>query len=409
MSKIYALKEFKDRPQRKGADFQKELKILKRLQLCPHEHIVTHLVTWTQSDRYYMLFPYAQCNLRLYMQQWNFGDFSSEKNCWFLDQICGLSDALRNIHNLSTESDPNQESPGAAGASLRHELRPENSRSDPNRLNTPTSRVRESGWHHDLKPENILFFPDHYDGQDSRTAGYGRFCIADFGSGKVHTYRSISINTQSPNGTLTYEPPERLAEGRTSRPYDIWSLGCVYLELILWAIVGYDAVREFGEERLGRRNLSSKVEVISDDAFFHVNVQNEVEVRPAVTNKIRFLETEVHRRQLVAFGGILSMIEQMLNPKHEQRISAIKLWNHLDYLRTHVTGDAGSSEENDLEPLVPSVPPGLSERRTPSPQLLITDRLTQSPLDSRYFINRRRTNSNNSSTGSTLSPTIPLG
>jgi serine/threonine protein kinase len=36
---------------------------------------------------------------------------------------------------------------------------------------------------------------------------------------------------------------------KTSRPYDLWSLGCVYLELLVWYLEGFDKLTEFRDTR----------------------------------------------------------------------------------------------------------------------------------------------------------------
>lgn len=206
-----ALKEFRHRPNRGTSDFEKESKILNELRKYRHDHIVTHLATWTQDEMYCMLFPYAQCNLSEWMQQNDPQMDSTGHLLWLLEQFKGLGSALKQIHDLSVDDSVSKPL-----------LQPP----------SPTAqRDHKSGWHHDLKPENILFF---YESNPPR----GSFRIADWGSGKVNTYRSGSIGTETPTGTLTYEPPEIMLEGKTSRPYDVWSLGCVFLELLVWALSG---------------------------------------------------------------------------------------------------------------------------------------------------------------------------
>lgn len=139
-SNVFAVKEFRDRPQRANSDFQKELRMLDELRKYRQDHIVTHLATWEQDGKYCMLFPYALCNLRQYMRRTPFDKTNSEKTLWLLDQFRGVAFALRNIHNLSDVDSP-------VSASTQ--------------LNTPAPGLRRSGWHHDLKPENIFFFQGH--------------------------------------------------------------------------------------------------------------------------------------------------------------------------------------------------------------------------------------------------------
>ena len=171
------------------------------------------------------------------MKREQFGACTKKRILWFLRQYRNLADALRNIHNIT-----------------------EVLLSSSN-LVSSDQVSRKYAWHHAVKSQNILFFRGT--GSENEI-----FKIAGFGSGKVHTLRSGSANTNSPHGTVTYEPPEaQLGERATSRPYDIWSLGCVLLELLLWAVFGFDFVQNFAEERRGRSFPDSKTNILIDDAF----------------------------------------------------------------------------------------------------------------------------------------------
>ena len=247
-----------------------------------------------------MLFPYAQCNLRQYMRRSTFNLSNARNSLWLLEQLLGLADALREIHNMATK----ESSSSAAN------------------LTAPRQGMQKSGWHHDLKPENILFYRD-------RGSAYGRLCIADFGSGKVHTYRSGSVNTASANGTLTYEPPEAQAEGRTSRPYDVFSLGCVFLELLIWAVCDYRSVRSFNSERVARRSPGSQVDLVKDDGFWQRTESGLFTIRKTVTDWIQELQLKEHH-----FQEVLGLIVDMLEPDKRTRITAVHLWNTLNTICT---------------------------------------------------------------------------
>ena len=292
------MKEFKDRPDRGDNDFQKELKVLDELRKYPLRHIVTHLATWTQGGRYYMLFPYAQCNLRQYMKWLQFGAPTKENILWLIRQFRGLAEALKDIHDLS-----------GAGAL----------QSAPN-LGAPFGGERKAGYHHDLKPENILYY-----------MAAGNFLISDFGSGKIHTYRSGSYDTSSANGTLTYEPPEAAKAGRkTSRPYDMWSFGCVFLELLIWAVLGFESVEDFRSKRVDRRYPGSQTDIVTDDAFWQMLPNGAVTVRKSVENCIQALRDGVLRQRNQPFKEISELILKMLDTDKETRILALDLHDTLD-------------------------------------------------------------------------------
>ncbi|KAL8688219.1 MAG: hypothetical protein Q9218_005818 [Villophora microphyllina] len=347
----FALKIFIDRPSRTGATFDKELRILDELRKHSNDHIATHLATWTQDGKYYMLFPYAQCNLGQYMRRVTFGNPTKKNTLWFLRQLLGLASALRQIHNLSGPE-------GTAGSST-------------NLLAPAVKDLRKSGWHHDLKPENILYF---------RIQNYmlGEFHIADFGSGKVHTYRSGSVNTKSPNGTQTYEPPEFAKEGATSRPYDMWSMGCVFLELLVWAIFDYEAVKTFATNRGGRRFPDSQTEFTDDDAFWQMDEEGNISLRQAVVYWLKELRSTLQPHRLKYFEKVLDLIERMLDTDRRTRILALDLWDTLERIFKQANVDMKRVEDDALLADVdiqskdaPTYLPRLStvapDRRTPEP------------------------------------------
>ncbi|KAG4436079.1 hypothetical protein IFR05_008435 [Cadophora sp. M221] len=97
--------------------------------------------------------------------------------------------------------------------------------------------------HGDIKPENILRFP----GPDESRIGL--FKISDLGSAKHHAVVT-RLRGQTAGGrwaTKVYEPPESMTNklGATPRLYDIWSMGCVTLEWIIWLLYGNEELAEF--------------------------------------------------------------------------------------------------------------------------------------------------------------------
>ena len=276
-----------------------------------------------------MLFPYAQCNLRQYMSRRPFRP--REEILWFLEQLHGLASALKMIHDLTHED-------GLAEPSSP--------------MLQPPSPVhpgeRRAGWHHDLKPENILYFW-HTD------PPRGNFRISDWGSGKVNTYRSGSIKTPSPNGTPTYEPPEVIVEGTTSRPHDVWSLGCVFLELLVWALIGFEAVEKLKYERFGRRDLSS-ASSREDDAFWQRTESQGIVLRKAVLECISILEDRIQRSQrLKPFEAVINLIKAMFNINSERRIIALNVEDTLSRicLNTQVELNDSDSTPTDNDPAIP--------------------------------------------------------
>ena len=75
--------------------------------------------------------------------------------------------------------------------------------------------------------------------------------VADFGLATFHRNDSKDERRQA-HRVPTYEPPENQHSEITSQKYDIWSLGCLFLEFATWLVSGFHAVQEeFSTLRIG--------------------------------------------------------------------------------------------------------------------------------------------------------------
>ncbi|KAJ9144603.1 Kinase-like protein [Pleurostoma richardsiae] len=199
--------------------FQQEAHMLKRFG-AKRPHIVTLLATIAyekglSGKQYCLLFPWAENDLLGFWKQTPTRDYRSYK--WIAEQCWGLVDAVAYIHD----------------SGLKNE-----------------SGDRLFGQHGDIKPENILWY---------KLGGKEILVLSDLGIAEVH--REISRSTQKPIKIVSwdYRPPERDMEapdgigtdalGTVSRAFDIWTLGCVFLEFTVWALDGPEGVECFKEKR----------------------------------------------------------------------------------------------------------------------------------------------------------------
>jgi len=126
--------------------------------------------------------------------------------------------------------------------------------------------------HGDLKPENILWFKPQANEVDS----IGTLKIADWGLARQHNLetKQRSNKTSTGSGTRRYEPPEEeTGEGlwanalspaqagkqqkKRSRLYDVWAMGCITLEFIVWLRYGLEGLRGFNAQIKGDYNSES--------------------------------------------------------------------------------------------------------------------------------------------------------
>lgn len=103
------------------------------------------------------------------------------------------------------------------------------------------------GFHADITPENVLFF------RTSDPKDLGLLSISDFGLSSLHrsASRSKIPNIEVPGAPGNgYRPPECDIEGGiVSQGYDVWTLGCLFLEMLTWLMGSRDLLKEFQEER----------------------------------------------------------------------------------------------------------------------------------------------------------------
>jgi len=214
--------------------------MLKEFSKHKHPHLVRLLATYHFGKAYYLLFPYAKYNLRKYWEATSLPKFEEAMLSWSLHQCKAIASGLHLIH--------------------------EHHKTQDSEVGIP-DEDRAYGRHGDIKPENILWSIE-VDKRHEKCCfpEQGFLLIADFGLMDIHKRLTRSrILAETIGGSQTYEPPEVRLKQQVSRGYDIWSLGCLYLEFITWIMLGQEGLGRFLEAR-------SKTDdpVISDDTFYTI-------------------------------------------------------------------------------------------------------------------------------------------
>lgn len=222
--------------------YQRELSALERTcaQIQKETHLIKLLLTFQHGENYYLLFEWADGNLEEFWKK-NIVTPTLDTAKWAAEQCLGLANAIKRIHGLTTWQKQEIDSRLSVGG------------------------VEEKHWgrHGDLKPNNILWFAKYGEHRD-------HLVVSDLGLTRYHSFLTRShVPRSSIEGcTWTYRPPEMDLGGNISQKYDIWSLGCVFLEFCTWYLEGIEGVEQF----IFGRIAEDKSEVLNakEDKYFDI-------------------------------------------------------------------------------------------------------------------------------------------
>lgn len=229
-------------------DFEAEVETLRRFSGDhSHEHLVSLLTTFKKGRDYHLVFHWAESDLHGFWRNNDPGSPLDKDNLtWLIGQCRGIADGVHRIHEyqLSHKID--------RGNQHKHDGTHHGPRPD-----------QLFGRHTDIKPENFLLYKKKGAPHDRGTIKLTDFGLCEFhGAGtrsRINKSRIIAI-------TPTYRPPEcDMDQGLISRSFDIWSLGCVYLEFITWYLGGWEYLAEFMSSR-----KSKDIYGFNSDQFFEI-------------------------------------------------------------------------------------------------------------------------------------------
>lgn len=166
-----------------------------------HRHLMKALFAFSHGDKHFIALPLAKGSLETF---WQSGTALSQDPKFILQQCFLITDGLQNIHEYNDNR-------------------------------TDASHKIIMGRHGDIKPRNILWF-------ENASTEENRLVLSDFTLVRFHLQGTNEETTLSDiGGTQTYRAPEKDVRPRrhVSPKYDVWSLGCVFLEIISCYLVGY--------------------------------------------------------------------------------------------------------------------------------------------------------------------------
>ncbi|KAK4064164.1 uncharacterized protein Triagg1_9143 [Trichoderma aggressivum f. europaeum] len=260
--------------------YEKEKHTLEMMKKLDNKHLIKAIATYTKGNDRYFLFPWANGGNLEQLLQSKRGTLDKDLVGWVLDQIVGLSEAIKALHDKNIR-------------------------------------------HGDIKPSNVLCSKP-----ETGNVGQSTLIIADVGLAKQHMdyTRNRNNTTTTRHGSITYEPPEVSPKRQLkslSRKYDIWSLGCVFLELIIWAV--YDVH--------GTRSLHGHLGQNSNSRFWReARFRGAEKIHSAVRRWMKKLKGDLKRSS--AFRDIIELIEdKFLIISDKWRADSMTVVNSLEAIR----------------------------------------------------------------------------
>jgi serine/threonine protein kinase len=282
----FAIKQFKSSTPADNNHMKRDVDLARWLALnVRHDHITESYGTFemqlpNESDiAHFLISEFANFSLENYLRD---REKKRLEEAWLRTQIRGLAQALALIH-------------GPTAGSI--------------------------GFHHDIKPANILIFmkKDSNTNKDSNmNKDGGTLKFTDWGCSKITAYYQRGESPKkSRKGHPPYLPPESISENPTSRPHDIWSLGCVFVELLVW----------FTEDSKGHHDFEEAVSNGGDKGcWFIIGSDGRPTLATILLEKLGHLES----RENGKWRALVTIVRKMFIIEPQDRITAENLCNALN-------------------------------------------------------------------------------
>lgn len=288
-----AIKEFiidgGDEELQKDAEevWKKEVATLDELSGLTHDNLIQRIASITRGRQRLLMFLWADGgNLRDFWEKWPTPTVTADLVRDIVNQLRGMAHALQALHEWGKKQALQQSHQSSSEYHYRHG---------------------------DIKPENILCFPEQGGSQ------IGRLVISDLGSAQHH---SVATRRRERTGdkawaTKMYEPPESETKklDASSRRYDIWSMGCVTTEFMVWLLYGFEELTKFRASIEGEKGvpasffLVDKTPLKGPNGITYVNV---AKVHPAVEAGLDFMSNDLRCASNTALGELLNIIKTKL-------------------------------------------------------------------------------------------------
>ncbi|KAL2280883.1 hypothetical protein FJTKL_12195 [Diaporthe vaccinii] len=236
-----------------------ENELLADIRKLRHLHIVKMeaIITWAGRGKYFMYKWPDGGDLRDFYASDPRPSLEAGFICAIIQQLAGLVDALHMLHYSEA-----------------------------------------NGYRHgNLEPENVWRY------EDGSRVGVMKLCGIGWESHRPQ-------GDSTPN-MLSYSPPEATLDPNYERSqrYDVWSIGCIILELIVWLLYGNDELEPFIRSMNEAFNGRSQYWVVGKD-----RTQRSAQVHPNVRACMDYIakDPECNGAHATAIGDLLSIVRTRL-------------------------------------------------------------------------------------------------
>ena len=308
-------------------DWSLEKAALRAISLQNHPNIIELLFVYQWREEYIFVFPFVERNLHQVLHNdWHPAMFSDGRNNtfeshWLWKQMINVADALKTIHDPQIDaSDIGYDGPVI-------------------------------GFHFDLKPANILVKND------------GSLQITDFGQALI---KSVDTDDMTygihRGGSLVYQAPETCPtramvlggnDNRVHRRYDVWSLACIMLEVLVFILEnGTEGVESFEKDRR---------EEPVPGAFYTGN--DERRLKRCVQERLSLFEAESFdaKASQIYMGELLDLLRTMFSVDQHRRPSSATVYQMLDRFTKGIFGGVVSKRQKESWVVKNPIPKGSTE------------------------------------------------
>ncbi|CZR69811.1 uncharacterized protein PAC_19711 [Phialocephala subalpina] len=196
-----------------------------------HESIVEYFTARRDGNSYTYLAPRPDCNLRTYWWKHPHVVYDESSVTWTLKQLNLIAGAVDWVHTTPLPDSP--------------------------LIRLKYNAVDDSSQyrcHGEISSHNILWYGDDLLGAKQGVVG-GSLKVIDFVVRRL-AITSAGMNARLEDSSYRHFNPNNAPEGHLvpkstvlTKAFDIWQLGCLYLEFVTWLLQGFTGVDEFEDFR----------------------------------------------------------------------------------------------------------------------------------------------------------------